>query len=238
MVFHEVFAGATSSLLVSPIMALLDLSILKSQLSKQTLGTSLTENIHYYTIQKKQFIRPFGIMNVVYMSTYCTANLTELACKSVNVDYKIPTLLTTSAVNIATIMYKDNEYAKLLKNSKKQFPLTSNILFAARDMSTILTCFIWKKDMIEYLDNYMLHNKSEIIASILMPCLIQIFSTPLHIVAVDVYERPTATMVDRIKHIPLVYKSVLTGRMMRAFPAFGIGGFINDMLRPVRYYEV
>jgi hypothetical protein len=234
MVFHELFAGTTSSLLISPIMAFLDMSILKSQIHKEKLSQALVSNLNYYTANKKTFIKPFGIMNVVYTSTYCTANLTELACKKSHIDYKIPTLLTTSLVNIGTIMYKDMEYAKLLKNSKKQFPLQSNLLFALRDMSTIMTCFIWKKDAIQYLDKYMLHNKSELIASILMPCLIQIFSTPLHILAIDIYERPSASFKQRLNYIPTIYKSVLTGRIARAFPAFGIGGFVNDMLRPVR----
>ena len=123
-------------------MAFLDMSILKSQIHKEKLSQALVSNFNHYTSNKKSFIKPFGIMNVVYMSTYCTANLTELACKKINIDYRIPTLLTTSLVNIGTIMYKDMEYAKLLKNSKKQFPLQSNLLFALRDMSTIMNWWI------------------------------------------------------------------------------------------------
>ena len=215
-------------------MTILDISIIKSQLQKEKLSKSITDNLTHFANHKKSFLKPLGTMNVVYSATYCTANVTELACKKLNIDYRIPTLLATSTANILTIMYKDIQYSKLLKKKDLHFPMTSNALFAVRDMSTIMTCFIWKKDVINYLDKYMMHNKSEIIASILMPCAVQILSTPIHILAIDMYENPTRSLSERIKNIPQVYKPVLMGRMMRAFPAFGLGGFINDMLRPVR----
>ncbi len=238
MVLHEIFAGATSSLLISPIMSILDLSIIKSQIHKEKLSKSLVDNFTFYSNHKTKFLKPLSIMNLVYTTTYCTANLTEYVCKVNHVDYRYPTLLATSSVNIITIMYKDNVYSKLLKKSKAEFPLRSTLLFGARDMMTIMTCFIWKKDAMDYLDRYIAHNKSEIITSILMPCLIQIISTPLHILAIDMYEQPNRVMMDRFKLVPSLYKTILLGRMMRAFPAFGLGGFINDMLRPVRKYEL
>ncbi len=234
MVFHELFAGFTSSLLISPIMTILDISIIKSQLQKEKLSKSIADNLSHYATYKKSFVKPLGTMNLVYTATYCTANVTELVCRKMNIDYRIPTLFATSTANILTIMYKDIQYSKLLKKKDLRFPMTSNMLFAVRDMSTIMTCFIWKKDVINYLDKYMMHNKSEIIASILMPCAVQILSAPIHILAIDMYENPTRQLYERLKNIPLVYKPVLLGRMMRAFPAFGLGGFINDMLRPTR----
>lgn len=235
MVFHEVFAGVTSSLIISPIMTLIDISIIKSQLHKQTLSKSITENITFYSANKRSFLKPLVTMNTVYSTTYCTANLTELFCKKQGIDYKLPTLLATSAANILTIMYKDSTYSKLIKKQQStKFPIKSNMLFAVRDMSTIMTCFIWKKDVVSYMDRYMAHNKSEVLASIFMPSLIQVFSTPLHILAIDIYEHPKHSLKERIQRIPSIYRSVLLGRVIRAVPAFGIGGFINDMLRPVR----
>ncbi len=235
MVIHELFAGVTSSLIISPIMTLIDISIIKSQLHKQTLSKSITENITFYSANKRSFLKPLLTMNTVYISTYCTANLTELFCKKQGIDYKLPTLLATSAVNIFTIMFKDSTYSKLIKKQQAtKFPLKSNMLFAVRDMSTIMTCFIWKKDVVHYMDKYMDHNKSEVLASIFMPSLIQVFSTPLHILAIDIYEHPEHRLKERLKRIPSIYRSVLLGRVIRAVPAFGVGGFINDMLRPVR----
>ena len=83
-----------------------------------------------------------------------------------------------------------------------------------------------------------MHNESEIISSIVVPSAIQIFSTPIHILAIDIlYEKPNSNVVERLKNIKLSYRSVLFGRIFRAIPAFGIGSFINDMLRPINNYD-
>jgi hypothetical protein len=237
MPYHEIFAGITTSLIISPIMSIIDISILKSQLHKERIGKSITDNITFYSNNKKIFIKPLTVMNMVYSSTYCTANLTELYCKKNNIDYKLPTLIATSFVNILTISYKDMIYSKLLKNTITKFPVQSNLLLAIRDIMTINSCFIWKKDLINYLDKYMMHNKSEIIASIILPSAIQFISTPIHILAIDIYENPKSNIIKRYKNIKLFYKSILFGRIMRAIPAFGVGSFINDMLRPINNYE-
>jgi hypothetical protein len=128
-------------------------------------------------------------------------------------------------------------YSKLLKNKLVKFPIQSNLLLATRDMMTINSAFIWKKDLINYFDKYMMHNKSEFIASIILPIGIQFFSTPIHILAIDMYEKPNATIIERCKNIKLCYKSILFGRIIRTIPAFGVGGFINDMLRPINNYN-
>lgn len=234
MVLHEIFAGITTSFIISPIMSIIDISIIKTQLHKENIGKSISSQIIYYSNNKHKFIKPVSVMNFVYSSTYCTANLTELHCKKNNMDYKLPTLLSTSLVNILSISYKDMIYSKILNSQIKTFPMRCNLLFALRDVLTINSCFIWKKDIIHYLDQYIMHNKSEIITSIFLPSCIQVISTPIHILAIDMYEKPKSTIVDRLKNIKSCYKSVLTGRIMRTIPAFGIGGFMNDMLRPIR----
>lgn len=234
MPFHEIFAGIASSVIISPIMALIDMSIIRSQMNQQRISKSVISNIEYYSVNKSKMWRPVSIMFSVYSATYCTANLTELFCHYVNIDYKIPTLLTTSLVNIVAINYKDIAYSRMLQNQLLNFSLKSKLLFASRDILTITSCFIWKKDMISYLDNYMMHNKSVIISSVVLPSFIQVFSTPIHILAVDIYQNPNITIRNRWRNIRNNYSAILTGRIMRVIPAFCIGSFINDMLRPMR----
>ena len=234
MVLHELFAGITTSFIISPIMSIIDISIIKSQMSKENIGKSISDQIMYYSNNKHKFIKPLSVMSVVYSSTYCTANISELYCKKKNIDYKLPTLLSTSLVNIISISYKDMIYSKILNSQMKSFPMQCNLLFALRDALTINSCFIWKKDVINCLDRHMMNNKSDILASIFLPCCVQSISTPLHILAIDMYEKPKSSIADRLNNIKRCYKSILCGRMMRTIPAFGIGSFMNDMLRPQR----
>lgn len=231
MPLYELFCGFTSSLIVSPIMTIIDSAIIRSQINKLDFKKSLLETNNDYLNKKISFKRPFNVMLLVYSSTYSTANLVELYCKKNNIDYKIPTLLSTSFVNILTIAYKDREYTKIFNSKKNVFPRISYGLFAIRDMITISSSFIFKNDFKEFLHNYIPNNTSDLIASLTLPIMVQTISTPIHILAIDIYQRPDIKIIDRIKKIKTSYSSICYGRIIRVIPAFCIGGFINDMLR-------
>lgn len=231
MPLYEISCASISSLVVSPIMTIIDTAIIQSQIKKIQLKDAVVNTINDYSTKRMKFNRPFGIMFFVYSSTYATANLTNLACKKMNIDYKIPTLIATSLVNIAAISYKDKEYTKLFNQTRNSFPRASYGLFALRDMTTIASSFIFKNDVANELNTYMPHNIADFIASMTVPMAMQLVSTPIHILSIDLYQRPTALFKDRMLFIRQMYKSVCSGRVMRVIPAFCIGGFINDMTR-------
>ena len=66
------------------------------------------------------------------------------------------------------------------------------------------------------------------IASFGVPMFAQLFSTPLHILAMDIFDNPVSNFKNRMAAISKGYASVCSGRMLRIIPAFGVGGFIND----------
>ena len=114
------------------------------------------------------------------------------------------------------------------------FPKISYGLFAVRDVMTISSSFIFKKDFTIFLHNYMPNNTADFFASLTLPIVVcsQTISTPIPIFAIDIYQRPLVNFTDRLKKKKKVmYSSVCTGRVIRVIPAFCIGGFINDMLR-------
>jgi hypothetical protein len=70
MPFHEIFAGVASSLIISPIMSIIDISILKSQLQKEKIGKSIVDNIIFYSNNKQKCIKPlpfsrYGLLTLV-----------------------------------------------------------------------------------------------------------------------------------------------------------------------------
>lgn len=231
MPYYELFCGVTSSLLVAPIMTIIDTAVIKTQIHSLNLKQAFSESIQDYATRKIKIGKPFGIMFLVYGSTYSTANLTEYTCKVMNVDSKLPTLFLTSAVNIASISYKDKEYTKLFNQQKRNFPKASYGLFALRDCMTIASSFTFKKDAMDILQHYVPHNFADLVASLVLPMSIQLLSTPLHILAIDLYQRPKETIKNRFHHIQSMYSSVCGGRILRVIPAFCLGGFVNDMLR-------
>lgn len=230
MPLYEIFCGLTTSFIISPVMTLIDTSVIKSQLDNKKFSKTFNEIVKDYSNKRLNFAKPFGTMYFVYASTYCTANLSEFYCEKHGLNKNI-CLLTTSIVNIASIIYKDKEFSKIFNSSQKTFPKLSYGLFAIRDTLTIFSTFTIKKDLIKFLDKYMPHNTADFIASFSLPILCQVVTTPIHILSIDLYNNPKSTMTERYNNIRAQYKSICTGRVIRVFPAFCIGGFINDMLR-------
>ena len=237
MPIYEIGSAIVSSTIVSPIMTVIDTGIIKSQFQRIGLKHAFTETVRDYLNGNIKFTRPFMTMNFVYASTYGTANLTEYACKSNAIDYRGPTLIATSIVNVATIAYKDIEYAKIFNQPEKKFPKISYALFGVRDAFTIGASFIVKKDAIDFLERHgWSHNIADLASCFVVPMAAQLFSTPIHILAFDLYQRPMDSWKQRIDHMLRLYPSVCAGRMFRIIPAFGIGGYVNDMIRPSRSY--
>jgi hypothetical protein len=223
-------AALISSTMISPLMTVLDTSIIYSQLHRKTFQQSLGDAYGLYRTGSIKFFPPFKVMNMVYSATYMTANLTELVCEKNNIDSKYPKLILTSAVNIAAITYKDIYYSKLFQTMYTTFPFRSFALFAMRDSLTIAASFVFKKDLLQYIEKYLPHNAADLIASFALPISAQFISSPIHILAIDLYQNPTTTWKERFSNIRRLYGSVCIGRMTRVVPAFCIGGFANDMI--------
>jgi hypothetical protein len=60
----------------------------------------------------------------------------------------------------------------------------------------------------------------------------QFISTPMHLLGLDLYNRPTMnTFTHRISFIGKEYTKTAMARIGRIFPAYGIGGIVNQRLR-------
>ena len=137
MPIHEISSAFVSSAIISPFMTYIDLSLIHSQYYKENIFSSLNKVI--YNFNRTKILKPLFIMNNVYFSTYISANLTEYYCKNNNYDYKIPTLVLTSFVNIFAISIKDKQFSCYF-NKNLNFKLNSYLLFAFRDIITICSC--------------------------------------------------------------------------------------------------
>ena len=72
---------------------------------------------------------------------------------------------------------------------------------------------------------------SDVVSQLFTPVTMQIFSTPLHLNVLDLYNREIATTAERIKFVGQEYIKTTLARMARIFPAFGVGGVINKYVR-------
>lgn len=178
---------------------------------------------------------PFlGTINLVYGLTYLTANHVKAACDEAQVDYKLPTIAVTSAVNVSLIAWKERRFAQLLLGRPRVVPLTSYGLFALRDAMTIAASFVLKNMGRDYLEDNlgMSHRHADLAASLSVPMVAQAFNAPLHMLALDYCARPEARRFgERVACLARNYKSIAMGRAARIVPAYGVGGFLNDVIR-------
>lgn len=239
MPFYEIGTAFLCSSLISPVMMVMDTAIIKSQFENIPIRKSYYDTFYGYWNRSIPFKRPLQIMNHVYFSTYATANLTELYCKSNHIDHKLPTFFFTSLVNIAGVLYKDRSYIRMFEKTVLDIPFRSYVLFAFRDSMTVGSTFVIKKDFVHslHIDHQLSYPVADFIASFTLPIIAQVFSTPLHILGMDYYQRPRVLLSSRLHHIHNLYISICTGRMLRILPAFCFGSFLNDMLRSKRYFD-
>lgn len=241
--YNEIYSALISSACISPIMTLIDMSVIQSQIKHIPFSKSLITTHKSILNRTLPFIKPLYTMNFVYSATYLTANCSNYLVKNNYIDKEIYNgkyfvLFSTSIVNICSIAYKDIQYSKYFHNPNqnkvqlKGSHFNSYSLFAIRDMMTISSAFIFKQDLNEFLENkYKIsHNKADFISSVTLPIITQCFSTPIHILSIDYLQKPEISLKERIKHIKNIYWSVCIGRMIRVIPAFCMGGFLNDLL--------
>jgi hypothetical protein len=233
MIQYDIAAGLVSSGVVSPFMTVIDSAIIKSQFDKTSLFRALNDTVRGYFNGTLQWKTPLRIMTGVYASTYITANVIEGICKANDVAHRIPTTLGTSFVNIVAIAFKDRAYAKLYGTPSNTFPRASYALFAMRDCLTITSSFVLKNDFKTYLEEQcgLSRTNADVAASFIVPMTAQVFSSPLHIVALDLYQRPVVEAGARWHIVKKQFLSTCTGRVVRVIPAFGVGGFVNDLLK-------
>merc|ERR1711953_1161240 len=72
--------------------------------------------------------------------------------------------------------------------------------------------------------------KAEKIAQLATPCGMQIIITPIHLLGLNMYNVPTASLGERMRSVAKSYPETTGVRMARFFWAYGVGGLVNKEL--------
>jgi hypothetical protein len=74
--------------------------------------------------------------------------------------------------------------------------------------------------------------QTQSIAQFIAPAAVQVFSTPLHLLGLDFYNRNGATtMAERWTAVRGAWAISTLARLCRIVPAFGVGGVVNAGVR-------
>jgi hypothetical protein len=135
-------------------------------------------------------------------------------------------------------VYKDSQFARMFGAPGKTSPIPriTYALFALRDSMTIFASFNLPPllsphvpRITEALENEI--NRSNV-AQFLAPAGIQIFSTPVHLLGLDLYNRGGKLgWGERFARVKRDWAVSALARMGRIVPAFGFGGVVNASVR-------
>jgi hypothetical protein len=69
------------------------------------------------------------------------------------------------------------------------------------------------------------------VAQFVTPAAVQILSTPLHLLGLDLYNREGVSNGERARRVLRDWLKSSLARMGRIIPAFGVGGVVNTKVR-------
>ncbi|CAN0060688.1 unnamed protein product [Ascophyllum nodosum] len=232
----DVVSGVGASFLVSPSITILDRAITLRASGAMKISDSIREGVKEMILRPHVFHRrpEFLMIWGVYAATYVTANMIMTTCERSQVDDTWPKLIGTTIVNITTVVAKDLQFTRMFATVKpRPVPTPTYLLFTARDGMTVAASFNMPRPASKYLQERfgMSQKNADVTAQLACPSGIQILSTPLNLLGMDLYNNPNSTMMARGKFIASEYTSAMILRVSRTGPAFGIGGVGNTTFR-------
>jgi len=243
------FAGAASAALsVAPLITIIDRGIMENASGRNNIKDSVLLSLKDLVVRPQTllFSKPFALICMLYGGTYLSANILDTVTSTV--QDKPATLVTSgptkfavsSTSNISLCLIKDRAFVRLYGpgGPPRPVPLPSLALFAIRDCMTIFASFnippllgpVLSKQIGEDLDKRI---SGQTIAQFVAPATIQIFSTPLHLLGLDLYNRngKDITWSERYQIVKKNWPISTVARVCRIVPAYGIGGIVNAKVR-------
>ena len=212
-----------------------------------TLKDSLKTSITSFILRPHSLIfsKPFALICMLYGGTYLTANTLDTISSTVqnkpstHVTSGTAKFVASSTANISLCLFKDQAFARLFGpgGPPRPVPLPSYALFTLRDCLTIFASFnvppllgpVISRNMSKELEKSL---SGQTIAQFLAPASVQLLSTPMHLLGLDLYNRGgNVSWGDRWAIVKKNWAISAAARICRIVPAFGVGGVVNSKLR-------
>lgn len=228
-------------------------SIMENASGRRRLGTCVKDSVASFLRRPHSLIfsRPFGLIVMAYGGTYLTANTLDTSISTTQsrpatyVSSGTAKFVGPTAANVGLGIYKDQVFVRLFGPTgtvPRPVTLPSYMLFTLRDCLTIFASFNVPPLLGPVLTDHLSpavqrYATGQTMAQFAAPAAVQILSTPLHLLGLDLYNRPSdkATGSPRFaERLALVRKNwavSTAARVCRIVPAFGVGGVVNMKVR-------
>jgi len=253
----EAAAATLSALTVAPAISIVDKAIVSNASGLEPLVPCLINGVKTLLTKPVYFFKQPSFLFIwgVYSGTYIVANNIDALCERSSRSSFYPKFVGSSFANVTLSVLKDKAFARMFgTGAPAPMSYTSMGLFATRDSMTILASFSLPDIVSQRMQASVGMGKvsADTWAQLLTPVTMQIFSTPLHLHGLDLYNRPhleaataTGTLpssststaakeappLSRTAFVAKEYVKTVLARMARILPAFGVGGVVNKYIR-------
>jgi hypothetical protein len=228
-------SGFMAATAVSPFILTIDRAVTEYAAGNSTLLTAVKNGTAKLLRAPHRIIAsvPFAMVAAVYGSTYAAANMINVHTERKDMpptQARYTNLFGTTAVNLTSGVAKDAAFAKMFGKkeaanaAKRAVPPISYGLFASRDLLTVGAGFTVPPIMASGLVQTagMDPGQAAVFAQFTAPPLMQLVCTPLHLLALNMYNAPDATAQERAATVARLFASSVYVRMFRFFCAYGI----------------
>ncbi|KAJ1621258.1 hypothetical protein T492DRAFT_1071578 [Pavlovales sp. CCMP2436] len=230
----DVASGTLAAIAVTPFVALIDSAVAKS-VAEKTPPTAELRRLAMEFARAPQRLLYRGDLYftcLVYICTYLAANL----CTTMGTG-SLTRLVLVAGANMGTGVRKDAFIARTSRASgtiARAVPASTLWLFCARDINAIGASFVLPRliapHMATLIPNLVGHS-ADFACQLISPPLCELVNTPLHLLALDIFHRPSCSMPDRARVIARQYPRSVAVRLLRVMAAFSLGGIGNRTLR-------
>ncbi|KXT01600.1 hypothetical protein AC578_8033 [Pseudocercospora eumusae] len=243
-------SAAIASLAVAPVMTVIDRrvvlwAVVDAAASRNAVLECAKSALKHMLLHPSTFFvsRPLGVMLALYSGTYLVANTTDTITSNKN---DLPPSSTTSStskfcavtsVNLGLALYKDNCFAQTFGSASagplRPLPPISFLPLVIRDGITLFFTFNAPALLSDRLPEGLEHHMSRLTAAQLAcPAASQFIATPLHLLGLDLYNRPgKLSLRERMSVIRSLWLCSSVARACRMVPAYGLGGVLNNDTR-------
>lgn len=229
---------------VTPIILVIDKAVVQNAAGSTSLTSAVLQGAKDVFFRPLNLIKsvPFWMVWGVYGSTYAAANLIDVYCERSEVsegNASIGKLVGTTAVNMSASLVKDVAFAKMFGGAKdaaattqKVVPKSTYGIFLLRDTLTIAGGFTVPPLVSTMLRSQfnMNKNSADKVAQLVSPMGMQLVCTPLHLLALNMYNEQGVTPQQRMASVWKTCPQATLIRMFRFLGAYGIGGITNKTL--------
>jgi hypothetical protein len=219
---------------------------------RNTLANSIKASFKNLVLrpQSMLFSKPVALIFMLYGGTYLTANTLDTATSTVKnrpatqVTAGGTKFAASTAANVGLCIYKDQVYVRMfgpVGAVPRPVTLPSYALFTLRDCLTIFASFNVPSLLGPVIDRKLSEEMRKKVAGLTMaqfmaPAAVQFLSTPVHLLGLDIYNRPGTgaapiPFADRWAAVKKNWLISTAARICRIVPAFGVGGVVNTKVR-------